>query len=304
MSYFQLEHVFSGHQGSVYTLANGPEPHVFFSAGSDRIVAQWDSLAENRQDGKMVARATDVVYSMRYLAEDARLLIGQAAGFIHVVELNKQEEVRLIQLHGGPVFSIVYCDRYHLLATVSGDGTLALMDAVELEVQSRLRITDKKVRSLAFHPTEDFAIAACGDGSIVKISIPNFKVEDRIQVNDPDFSVNALAISPCGNYFLSGGRDAMLNLFEVATFRKIQSVPAHNYAIYSIGFDCNGRFATASRDKTVKLWDFRRFEVIERLEGNDGKGHANSVNALLWLPDGSLLSAGDDRSVRLWTQVG
>lgn len=299
-----MAHVFSGHQGSVYALAQGADPHTFFSGGGDRIVARWDTREGQRMDGQMVARATDVVYSISFLNESSNLLVGQAAGAVHVVDCAGQRETRLLQLHEGPVFGIVQCKRHHLMSTVSGDGTISFLDMENLQLISRLRITDKKVRCIVFHPTEDFAIAACGDGTVVKISLPDFKVEDRTQAHAKDFSVNALAFSPCGAFLLSGGRDAMLNLFEVATFRKIQSVPAHNYAIYSVGFDCNGRFATASRDKTVKLWDFRRFEVIERLEGNDGKSHVNSVNALLWLPDGSLLSAGDDRSVRLWTQVG
>ena len=81
----------------------------------------------------------------------------------------------------------------------------------------------------------------------------------------------------------------------------ISSIPAHNYAIYDIAFDPTGNyFATASRDKSVKIWDYNSLSVLERLEGNDGKGHINSVNKLLWLEDGTLLSAGDDRAVQSW----
>ena len=79
------------------------------------------------------------------------------------------------------------------------------------------------------------------------------------------------------------------------------SIPAHNYAIYEIGFDPTGKyFATASRDKTVKIWDYNSMGVIERLAGNDGKGHINSVNTLLWMKNGTLLTAGDDRAIQSW----
>jgi WD40 repeat protein len=58
-------------------------------------------------------------------------------------------------------------------------------------------------------------------------------------------------------------------------------------------------FATASRDKTLKIWDVATQEIIQRIEQTN-EGHLNSVNTLLWMDDNTLVSAGDDRSINIW----
>lgn len=301
MTSLSLQKTLAGHHGAIYALEYSAVPGRFFTGGGDRVVAQWDLKGASPEEGVMVVRAAEVVYSLCLLEEQGLLLVGQAAGGVHVVDLESRKEVRLLQNHAAPVFSLVHMPGHGLLASVSGDGTFAWLTR-DLEVRSRVRLTDKKMRCLVAHPTNDFALAGCGDGSIVQLSLPDAKIENRFQAHQVDFSVNAIAFSPDGAYFLSGSRDAMLNLYETRTLKRLESIPAHNYAIYDIAFHPTGAyFATASRDKTVKFWDYERMEVLTRLEGGEGKSHVNSVNRLCWLDAETLLSVGDDRSVRIWS---
>ena len=80
----------------------------------------------------------------------------------------------------------------------------------------------------------------------------------------------------------------------------MRAIPAHRANIYGIAFNPQGTVcATASRDKSVKLWDAASFEPIDRFELKQG-GHTHSVNAVHWCADGTLLSAGDDRTIKAW----
>jgi WD40 repeat protein len=301
MASLSLQQILSGHQGAVYAMVTSGEPGVFYTAGGDRIVARWDLQGSSPQEGVMVARAAEVVYSLCLLSEQGLLLVGQAEGGVHAIDLDSRKEVRLLQNHSAPVFSLVSIPEHGLLASVSGDGTIAWLTR-DLEVRSRVRLTDKKMRCLVVHPSGDFALAGCGDGSIVQLSLPEGKIENRFQAHQIDFSVNAIAFSPDGAFFMTGSRDAMLNLYETRTLKLLETIPAHNYAIYDIAFHpSGGNFATASRDKTIKFWNYERMEVLARFEGSDGKSHVNSVNRLSWLDDRTLLSAGDDRSIRVWS---
>ncbi len=78
-------------------------------------------------------------------------------------------------------------------------------------------------------------------------------------------------------------------------------VPAHYWAIYDIQFSPNHQLmATASRDKTIKLWEIDPFKVLCRLERRIANAHTHSVNKLLWLDDNTMVSASDDGRVKIW----
>jgi WD40 repeat protein len=64
-----------------------------------------------------------------------------------------------------------------------------------------------------------------------------------------------------------------------------------------VAFSPNGRLlASASNDRTVRLWDPATGALTQTLEG-----HSDSVWSVAFSPDGRLLaSASHDRTVRLW----
>lgn len=297
--HLNLQHRFAGHQGSIYSLVKGQNDGIFYSGAGDKNVAQWD--LNHPGDGILIAKATDSIYCMHFLQEQNRLLIGQGSGGVHIIDLTENKEERLLKLHDQAVFAILSSKKHELIFTLGGDGIVCVLNLQTLEVLQRIRLSEKKLRAIIINQNQEIAFIGCGDGSIVELSIPSLEIAHRFQAHGLDFSVNALCFSPDEKYLLTGSRDAHLNVFDLENFYLKASIPAHNFAIYDITFDLSGKyFATASRDKSVKIWDYESLTVIERLEGNDGKGHINSVNKLLWLEDGTLLSAGDDRAVQAW----
>jgi WD40 repeat protein len=293
-----LRHRYTGHIGSVYCLCDD-QRGGFFSGAGDRIVARWD--LENPADGEVIVRAGDAVYSLCLLSDRNQLLVGNGKGGVHIIDLYAGKEEHLLQLHDTTVFSIVASPDKKHICTTGGDGLLNIVQCDNFQTLQRLRLTENKLRTIVFHPVEPIALAGCGDGTIVHIDTSSWQLIQRIGAHAPGFSVNCICFSPDGKHFLTGSRDAHLHLYESESLKLLTSIPAHNYAIYAIFFDPSGHyFATASRDKTVKLWDYKTMQVVARLEGNDGKGHINSVNTLLWFPGGQLLSGGDDRAIQLW----
>jgi WD40 repeat protein len=82
--------------------------------------------------------------------------------------------------------------------------------------------------------------------------------------------------------------------------RKERTLAGHSQAVTSVAFSPNGKqLATASWDKSIKLWD-----VAEGREVLSLKGHTENVFSVVFAPDGkTLVSSSADGKVKLWDRA-
>lgn len=294
--------VLAGHSGSVYALLPFGESGLF-SAGSDRLVAEWD--LQKPEEGNVLVKTNDIVYSLLRLPS-GKLLVGQASGGIHVIDLASRKEERLLQHHRSAIFNLFHIPQFQMVLSLSGDGELGVLDDAELKLQKVFTLGGGKLRGISVNHKTNLMALGSGDGVIRIFSLPGMEELANWQAHLPGYSANAVTFSPDGRWLLSGSRDAMLKVYDVAKgFELVHDIPAHNYAIYSIEYHADGSvFATASRDKTIKIWDSKTFDVLQRIDKERSMGHVNSVNKIVW-HEGSnkLISASDDRAVMVWNSV-
>jgi WD40 repeat protein len=285
--------VLTGHQGAIYDLSAYDE-YSFLSAGSDKMIVKWK--AEENATGEVIAQTTDAIYSIHYDRINHKIFAGQSTGGVHVIDPVSGKEERLLQLHQAPVFRIATFEGLPYLITGGGDGKVIVLNP-EYQILKIFDLGETKIRSFAFHPIYNYLLAGDGRGSIHVINCKTLEIDHSFQAHLADFGVNCITISPDGKKYLTGSRDAHLNIYNAENHELIQSLPAHRAAIYSIAFHDAGKiFATASRDKTVKIWDAETFKVIQRIEKGEGPAHSYSVNACIWIND-FVVSAGDDRNI-------
>ncbi|MBX7183225.1 MAG: hypothetical protein K1X82_14030, partial [Bacteroidia bacterium] len=240
-----------------------------------------------------------IPYSILHLQERKLLLIGNGQGEVHWIDLVSRKEIKCMKIFNSAIFKLISDGTYFYAS--SGEGELGIGHVDDAELHTIIKVCNSKIRHLCVHSPKNELLLSCGDGftRIVELASGNFKQEFASH----GLSTNCSIVLP-NQSIVTGGRDAYLNLWEPTTsnlYKNTNSVPAHNYAIYDIALSPNQNLlASASRDKTIKLWNLE-LEILIRLDKAKFNGHAYSVNTLLWDANSNLLLSGsDDRSILVW----
>ncbi len=291
---------FNGHQAAVYNLCHGLTNEAFISCGSDKNVVRWNL---NNGEENLLARAPLAAYSVVLNKDASVLAIGLGDGSISFLDLKNKVEFKKLLQHKAAIFDLVFSPKKALYIAASADGSISFIDATETHCKKIIKICNAKIRSLSLSADENTLAVACGDGSIRLFGLDNLQQLSQTAAHKE--SCNVVIFHPDGKHLLSGGKDALLGIWEIMSdsqLKLVQLIPAHNYAIYSISFHPKLHwFATGSRDKTVKIWDASSFDFLLRINNENHQGHKNSVNKVLWMQqDELLLSTGDDRSIMAW----
>ncbi len=142
-------------------------------------------------------------------------------------------------------------------------------------------------------------IIACQDGSFRIFDTANFN-ELSTQKAHPNGTTAVLYHPGDENLIISGGKDAYIRLWNVASGEMLKEIPAHNFAVYRL-VSCGANLVSCSRDKSIKIWD-QNLNFIEKLDVKSG-GHSHSVNDLTQIDDKHFASCGDDRRIVVWELI-
>ncbi|MGH3684601.1 MAG: WD40 repeat domain-containing protein, partial [Pseudonocardiaceae bacterium] len=116
--------------------------------------------------------------------------------------------------------------------------------------------------------------------------------------SDPD---TALKLSLAAHRINPSGETHATLVTTLATTRYTGTLTGHTSAVGSVAFAPDGHtLATASWDRTVRLWDLTDRAHPSPL-GPPLTGHTDAVSSVAFAPDGhTLATASYDRTVRLW----
>ena len=285
----------TGHSGCIYALDQGVSEHTVFTGGSDKFIALWN--LKTLQAERFAASLPSPVYAICHIPEKQLLLAGTTTGSVLILDLEKKEEIKILQHHTAPIFDIKYSLKTNCFYTASGDGNFAVCSLDTLSLIQIKKLTNEKVRNIDFNYTTSEIAVALGDCKVLVFDL--YTLDHKTDFMAHQSAVYVVRYSPDGKFILTGGKDAHLNIWNVENYELMKSIPAHNWAIYDIVFNPDASlFATASRDKTIKIWDAKTYELLKRITKTKFDGHTHSVNKLFWntCPN-YLVSVGDDKMI-------
>lgn len=284
-----------GHRGSIYSAIFDVQSQQLFSGGGDGWLVSW---AHNSVDGQLIADVGDQIFSICNI-DTQRLAVGTMAGEIYFLGKSSRDTPRRKVFHDRGVFDLVlFKDK---LISAGGDGKLGFWNTNTTEIEESIALTHNRIRSLSLNPAASLLAAGCSGGDIFLLSTTNWSVVDIIsEAHIP--SVFSLCWDD-NDTLLSGGRDAHLKQWKISDLDKPQyDLAAHWYTINHLHLNPTlPILATASRDKTIRLWSTDTLDLIQTLDSVNAKGHINSVNRLAWTTDGTqLFAVSDDASISVW----
>ncbi len=287
----------TGHKGSIYTIVQGNEPHILFSGAGDGWVIKWDLT--NLETAKVVAKVETNIFSMAFLKEKNWLVIGNMFGGLHWVDLNQKTDLKNIAFHTKAIFDILQVDNH--IYTVGGDGQLAKWNIENQQVVESIQLANSSLRSIDYDANGKRFVVGASDNVIYFLD-NHLNIKHQIESAHHN-SVFTTRFVSNGTKLLSGSRDAHLKVWDLnENFENCSSQPAHLFTINHIEMHPNKAiFATASRDKTIKIWDSETYQLLKVIDVIKFGGHINSVNKILWSSYNNwLISVSDDRTVIVW----
>ena len=284
---------FEGHKGPLYAISSFKGGVL--SGGSDRRVVEWNLL---KGEGGVLANSAAAIISLWYMEDRDLLLVGQMEGGVHIIDLKERKEIKYLKGHQNYIFDILHLPDKGELVFASGDGSFSVWSAKSFERLYHQQLCEQKLRKMELSGGGKELLSCRGDGIISRFSTSDYSEIGQIKGNA---GFNVARYSADGQTILAGDKQAHLHVIDKKTGEILKSLPAHYWPIYDLQFSPSGEyFATASRDKTIKIWDPKELKVLERIEGRAYGAHSHSVNALLWQNDSTLISTGDDGMVKQW----
>lgn len=273
--------------------------------------------------------------TVRFLPRSTLLVASSLAGDVKVWDM-KRIGRRVVRYHARDIVAVGFVENSHDVVSLDGAGMVRRWNARTLTEQWVSRTTDERISAVArrgrhlavagngvirllrlddgqedgsisgWEPLASaqggalFAFTTDASGEVVVEDVVSgsrrtFRVESASDGKDLD--ITSMTFTKSAEALLIATADGRVLCFDLGTNRRVWSISAHGRVIYAIAAAPSGtHFATASSDKTVRLWRTSDGAAAGVLDG-----HAATVQTLAYSADGKTLASGSqDGIVKLW----
>jgi len=161
-------------------------------------------------------------------------------------------------------------------------------------------VTDNlPIRTARFVPRKQWIIVGADD---MQIRVYNYNTMEKVKVFEAHTDyIRCIAVHPTQPYLLTSSDDMLIKLWDWdKNWQNTQVFEGHSHYVMSLAInpkDTN-TFASASLDRTIKVWGFGSPQAHFTLEG-----HEKGVNCVEYFIGGDkpyLITGADDKLVKIW----
>lgn len=274
----QPRHTLYAHTQAIRTLAMSPDGITLASGGNDAYIRLWDI-----HTGQLLHTFLEIDHPSAFLSfsADGRLLASAGRDqIVYLWDVGTRQRLSALQAYNNLTYAVGFSPDGQLLTSGGTDGLMRLWDvsmALTAGGQEGVPLVrafqghPRSIRTLDFHPhtkSGHTIVASAGDDQVIR-------VWDIVGIKTAEHG------------------------------RTVHLVSGHTDNVEAIQFSPDGqRLVSASRDKTVKVWDVSTL----RNPGRQGvqlihtlHGHTDRVHSCAFSPTGQQIASGSiDRTVCLW----
>ncbi|MBW4467981.1 MAG: hypothetical protein KME07_21355 [Pegethrix bostrychoides GSE-TBD4-15B] len=291
---------FAGHTQWVVTVDCNFNGQFVASGSSDRTIRLWDT--SSGECLRVLVGHTSSVLAVAFSPDNRILASSSHDGTIRFWDFQTGQCLKLLGGQNKTVWAIAFSPDGQALASCHDDGSLRLWNIQTGECLRAFKGHTSFPSSIAFNPDGQTLASGSDDLSVRLWEIETGRCLRTFRGYTN--SLSSIALSPANNHssevfnqiLAIGGSTPNIQLWNLQT-ETYKILSGHTRGIWAVAYSLNGQMlASASDDKTVRLWDVRTGQCLNVL-----KGHSQWVLSVAFSPDGQILASGsDDRTVRLW----
>jgi eukaryotic-like serine/threonine-protein kinase len=268
-----------GHRGAVSDLSFSPDGRLLASSSEDRSVKLWE-VPTGRLVGTFHGHS-DFAHAVAFRPDGRELASGGSDGTLKLWDLRTSLPI-VLDGHTGGVVRVAFRD----------DGRRIMTEAGFYRAEGQMT---KGWDPVTGEP--DPALTGRAIDAAPGFSPPRFGGNLS---SSPDGRLTAEIMRPWTRVLGSRSQvyeGNVMELRDAKTDRVAATLSGHTAEVNTWDFSPDGRrLATASSDRTVKIWD-----TASGLEVLTLRGHTSDVMCVAFSPDGRrLASGGSDRTARIW----
>lgn len=276
------------HGAPVTTMKLSPDGQKLLTASRDSKVRIWSLKGEIQH----VVLHPAAVWGASFLADGQSLIVAGQDPHARSWKLPADQPEGVALDHPGDLYTVAFRPDGAVLATGGGAHVVRLWEMETGRLAGELP-HDGEIFALCFSPDGRFLAVVC-DSKLLWWDLAEKRVR---HVFEHPYVVSSVVVSPDGRRVVTGSRDGLLTLWDVASGTQVGAVSEHKGPIWALAYAPSGDFfLSGSADQRVIVWDGRTGRPTPT-----SWRHQGQVWTVAFGASGRTAIAGsDDNTVRLW----
>lgn len=224
----------------------------------------WDVAAGTLT--RSILAGKDALYGVSWSDDGAKLAAGGADKLVRAFDAKDGKTIMQCDNHLDWVFGASFVHDGSKLVSVSRDKAVKLIDVSTGHLIDDAARPREPVLALARHPKEDLVAFTGNEGKVRlhkmaprggRLKEGDDKEESAVREFEAmSTSLHAVAFSPDGARLACGGQSGEIRIFEVATGKRLASIPGSNGPIFTLAFHPKENWlAAAGGEGRVRYFD-------------------------------------------------